>query len=217
MIQSMIRAITARHHLTGMNLGEYRKMKIKGMDVQIFAFRAEGIGHVSAMQISGFLGLSKRDTLVINPDEVDLPMFCYERIYGVGSDTMSVELIDTLLQPKAFAPLECVRENVANLPDVDPCASWYDSLKLKQSISKKGRKADQPALDHAAMDYLTAYLDSVPVAYLCDPVGKLQKAYSYVEGMLEHGGAIVDPFMKTLGAEKTGHLFRNILFGTGRI
>ena len=217
MIQQMIRSITARHRLTGMDLGEYRKMKVSGMTFQIYAFHAEGLGHVSAMQASGFLGLMKMDTLIINPDEVDLPLFSYDRIHAMGNDTLIYELYDTMLGKPDISQLDRVKDAAASLPDHDPGEHWYDAIKLPQSLSKKGKKESSEAFDRLAMDYLKAFLDCAADAPLCEPIPKMEKASVYVEGLLSHGGPSTDVFKKGLGDERTAHLFRNILFGTGRI
>ena len=84
MIQQMLRAVTARHHLHGADLGQYRKMKISGMTFQVYAFYAEGLGHVSAITASGFLGAMKMDTLIITPTEKDMPLFSYDRVHAMG-------------------------------------------------------------------------------------------------------------------------------------
>ena len=51
MIQTMLRAITEKHHLNGITVGEYGKMKVNGMNFQIWAFYAEGLG-LSLIHIS---------------------------------------------------------------------------------------------------------------------------------------------------------------------
>lgn len=217
MIQDMLRTITSRYHLEGMNLGEYRKMKVSGMNFQIYAFHAAGLGHVSAMQASGFFGLMKMDTLIINPDEVDLPLFSYDRVHAMGNDTLIHELYDTLLGQVDLSKLDVVKEEAKDLPDHDLGEHWYDSIKLPQSFSKKGKKNHTASFDKTAMDYLTAYLDCAEGAALCEPLPKMEKASVYVEGLLTHGGPSTDVFKKGIGSEKTGHLFRQILFGTGRV
>ena len=58
MIQKMLRAITAQYHLNAITTGEYGKMKVRGMNFDIWAFHAEGLGHVSAMTAKGFFGLT---------------------------------------------------------------------------------------------------------------------------------------------------------------
>lgn len=216
MIQTMLRTITAKYHLNAITIGEYAKMKVNGMDFQIWAFHADGLGHVSAMTASGFFGLMKMDTLIINPTEKDMPLFSYDRVHAMGNDTLIYELYDTLLEKADLSGTEAVKEKYQNLPDHDLGAHWYDSIKLPVSLSKKGKKAQRAGFDACALEYLEAYLADAEKAEYCDPAAKQGKASVYVEGLLEHGGPSTDVFKKGIGAEKNAQLFRNILFGTAR-
>ncbi len=216
MIRTMIRTITAKYHLNGITLGEFSKMKVNGMNFEIWAFHAEGLGHVSAMTATGFLGLMKMDTLIINPTEKDLPLFSYDRVHAMGNDTLICELYDTLLETTDLSKVEEVKAKHAALPDHDLGKHWYDDIKLPVSLSKKGKKAQTDAFDACAMDYLQAFLEAAEDAPYCDPAGKKEKASVYVEGLLANGGPSTDVFKKALGEEKTAHLFRYILFGTAR-
>lgn len=214
MIRTMLRTITEKHHLNAITLGEYAKMKVNGMNFEIWAFHAEGLGHVSAMVASGFFGLMKMDTLIINPTERDMPLFSYDRVHAMGNDTLIYELYDTLLGQTDLTGLEKVKDAYAALPDHDLGAHWYDSIKLKQSLSKKGKKAHRKSFDDCALKYLEAYLEAAEAAEYCEPGPKKEKASIYVEGLLTNGGPSTDVFKKGIGGEKTAELFRDILFGT---
>ena len=214
MIQQMLRTITAKHHLNGITLGEFSRMKVNGMNFEIWAFHAQGLGHVSAMTASGFLGLMRMDTLIINPTEKDLPLFSYDRVHAMGNDTLIYELYDTLLDSADLNKLESTKENFRHLPDHDLGQHWYDSIKLDVSLAKKGKKAQSAAFDSCALEYLQSFLDSAENAPYCDPAAKNAKASVYVEGLLTNGGPSTDVFKKGIGPEKTAELFRNVLFGT---
>jgi hypothetical protein len=214
MIQKILRTITGKFHLEGMNLGDYRKMKVRGLTFQIYAFHAEGLGHVSAMSASGFFGLMKMDTLIINPTQRDLPLLSYDRVYAMGNDTLIVELYDTMLGEADMTPLDSVKGRATALPDHDLGSHWYDSLKMPQSLSKKGKKVRSPAFDDVAMQYLNAFLAMAERAECCDIAAKQEKASVYVEGLLEQGGPSTDVFRKGIGPERTAELFRRFLFGT---
>ncbi len=216
MIQNMIRTITAKYHLNGITTGEFSKMKVNGMNFEIWAFHAAGLGHVSAMTAKGFFGLMKMDTLIINPTEKDMPLFSYDRVHAMGNDTLIYELYDTIVESADLSRVEAVKEKYAALPEHDLGKHWYDHIKLAVSLSKKGKKAQTAAFDTCAMEYLEAFLEAAEEAPYCDPALKKEKASVYVEGLLTHGGPSTDVFMKSMGSEKTGFLFRNFLFGTAR-
>lgn len=191
-----------------------QQLKVSGMKFQIRSYYVKGLGHVSAMIASGFLGLMKMDTLIINPTEVDMPLFSYDRVLAMGNDTLIFELYDTFLGQTDMSALDGVKASAAYLPDHDLGEHWYDSIKLPQSLSKKGKKAHSQSFDTTATHYLVQYLATAKTAALCDPEKKREKASVYVEGLLKNGGPSTDVFKKGIGEEKTAELFRKVLFGT---
>lgn len=215
MITEMLRTITEHYHLNGIDPKEYKKLKANGMDFQIWAFEAEGLGNVSAMTASGFFGLMKMDTLIITPTQVDMPLFSYDRVHAMGNDTLIFELYDTMLGKTDLSGLEAVKAAASDLPDHNLGEHWYDSIKLAVSLSKKGKKKQTPAFNQLTRDYLQAFLKGCQTSPGCaDADAKREKASVYVEGLLEHGGPSTDVFKKSIGAEKTGELFRKYLFAT---
>ena len=216
MIRAMIRTITSRYHLNAITLGEFSKIKSGGMSFDVWAFHAEGLGHVSAMTASGFLGLMKMDTLIINPTERDMPLFSYDRIQAKGNDTLIFELYDTCLEQAELSRVGEAKKNFANLPDHDLGQHWYDPIKLDVSMCKKGKRSHTPDFDKCSLEYLSAFLEDAGNASYCDPAGKQAKASDYVDGLLTNGGPSTDVFKKAIGEEKTAALFHNVLFGTGR-
>lgn len=214
MTEKMLQKISQWYALTEQDAQGFGKLKVNGMQFHIRTFQAEGLGHVSVMSASGFFGLMKMDTLIINPTQRDMPLLSYDRVYAMGNNTLIYELYDTMLENVEFAPIARVKQSVAHLPDHDLGQHWYDSIKLAVSLSKKGKKVHTAAFDGAAMEYLTAYLQCAETAEACAAEPKRVKASVYVEGLLEHGGPSTNVFKKGIGADKTADLFRNILFGT---
>lgn len=213
MIDKLLNLMNTRYPLTPIDVGEMAKLKANGMTFTVSAYRAQGLGHVSVMRAKGFFGLMKMDTLIINPEKVDLPLYSYDRIYAAGNDTLIVELYDTLLGKCDLSAMETVKAQYGNLPERDPGTHWYDSIKLKESISKKGKKAQTPDLDRLTIDHFQAYLNTA-VNQVEDSKAKNARASVYVEGLLSQGGPSTDVFKKTMGEEKTAALFRTVLFGT---
>ena len=204
--------IAEKYPLTEFPVGDMANLKASGMKFIVEAYKAEGLGHVSVMRANGFFGLMKMDTLIINPTELDLPLYSYDRIFAMGQDTLIVELYDTNLKAGDLSLLEEVKKEYENLPERDPGVHWYDSIKLKESISKKGKKAQTKGLDELTEKHFDAYL-STPAEVVTDKEAKLEKASYYVEGLLEKGGPSTDVFKKSLGVEKTTTLFKKYLFG----
>ena len=184
------------------------------MNFTIRAFRADGLGWVSVMTASGFFGLMKMDTLIINPTEADMPLLSYDRIVAMGNDTLIYELYDTMVGQPDLSALDKAKGRTNLLPDHDLGKHWYDDIKLPQSISKKCKKVQTPAFDDAACQYLISYLNAAKAAPVCEAEPKREKASVYVEGLLSNGGPSTNVFKKSIGDEKTAQLFRNVLFGT---
>jgi hypothetical protein len=203
--------IKEKYSLSPINAGDMATLKASGMKFSVEAYKAEGLGHVSVMRAKGFFGLMKMDTLIINPTEIDLPLYSYDRILAMGNDTLIVELYDTVVGEYSDAQLTKVKEKFTTLPERDPGEHWYDSIKLASSISKKGKKITQE-LDQLTIEHFRAYLESSP-ATVTDGKSKKDMAAVYVNGLLEKGGPSTDVFKKELGVEKTTKLFREILFG----
>ena len=212
MTNKLLELIKDKYPINALDVGNMKMLKANGMTFAIEAYYAKGLGHVSVMRAKGFFGLIKMDTLIINPKEIELPLYSYDRIYAMGNDTLIVELYDTLSGACDLDALENVKKQYADLAERDPGAHWYDSIKLPESISKKGKKAQTGRFDQLAIQHLLAYLDINDQARCVDE--KQRKSAFYVEGLLQNGGPSTDVFKKTLGVEKTTELFRRVLFGT---
>ena len=77
MTDRLLDIIKGSFPLTEIDCGEFAKMKVSGMNFEITAYKAEGLGHISVMRASGFMGLMKMDTLIINPRDIDLPIISH--------------------------------------------------------------------------------------------------------------------------------------------
>lgn len=212
-MQRMLDKINSEFPLTEKSTGEFARVKAKGMTFQIKQYEAEGLGNVSVMEAKGFFGLMQMDTLIINPLKKDLPLFSYDRILAMGNDTLIIELYDTLLEKRDFEELSFWKEENKNLPEHDLGKHWYDSIKLSESVSKKGKKEHSGLFDQFTAAYFEKYLNS-KAADVSDIKEKNKKASVYVEGLLSNGGPSTDVFKKEFGEAKTAKLFREILFGT---
>ncbi len=214
MVHKLLTAIGEQYPLTGVNPGAYASLKANGTKFQVQAYQAEGLGWVSIMNASGFFGLMKMDTLIINPTVLDMPLLSYDRVHAMGNDTLIYELYDTFVGEASLPATAQAKQEGACLPDHDLGSHWYDAIKLPESLSKKGKKQHTVPFDVLADKYLSAFLSDCSLAPACDPEAKRTKAAVYVEGLMQNGGPSTDVFKKALGEDKTTDLFRRILFGT---
>lgn len=215
MLNKMLKIIEKSFKLEEIDVKEYSKIKAKGMKFDIKAYYAKGLGHVSVMTAKGFFGLMKMDTLIINAIEKDLPLYSYDRVHAMGNDTLIIELYDTIIHPSEFEDIDKVNDKYDDIPKHDLGEHWYDSIKLEESVSVKGKiKKDKELFDEYAMEHFQAYINTVNGGSDVDTKKKQEKASVYVEGLLKNGGPSTDVFKKALGEEATTELFRNYLFGT---
>ena len=214
MTDKLLSMIKERFPLKEKNVGAFASLKANGMKFTVSAYEAEGLGHVSVMTAKGFFGLMKMDTLIVNPKTLDLPLYSYDRILAMGNDTLIVELYDTMVEPLDTEALKAVNEANKDLPERDPGTHWYDGIKLKESVSKKGKKLTAQ-FDAYTKAYTDAYLN-LPAKPVTDPKTKREKTEAYVEGLLKNGGPSTDVFKQALGETRTRELFSRVLFGTSR-
>lgn len=204
--------VQSGYQLIPVDTSAYENLKVRGMRFDIKAYKAHGLGHVSLMSASGFFGLMKMDTLIINPSEIDLPLYSYDRILAMGNDTLIIELYDTMVTKSSFESLDALIYKYQHLPQRDPGKHWYDDIKLSQSISFKGKKTVTEAFDELSIAYLKCFLET-PGAPVMDADAKKEKALFYINGLLENGGPSTDVFVKGIGKERTAELFHNVLLG----
>ena len=215
MTDRLLTLINEKYPITDIDCGEFANMSVKGMKFKISAYKAEGLGHVSIMRGSAMMGLMKMDTLIINPTELDLPLYSYDRILAMGNDTLIVELYDTLLGEFSEDKLLERKDGFSHLPERDPGKHWYDSIKLKSSISKKGKARNvSNGFEYLTMEHLYAYLYPDEAKIVQDYEAKQDKARIYVNGLIEKGGPSTDVFKGAIGEAKTRELFESVLFGT---
>jgi hypothetical protein len=212
MLDKLLKKIKEKYILEEVDVNEFSSFKAKGMKFSVQAYHAKGLGHISVMKAVGFFGLMKMDTLIIVPNEKDLPLYSYDRIFAMGNDTLIVELYDTIVNKFSVSALDFVKNKYNHISERDPGEHWYDYMKLSQSISKKGKKKVSKELDLLALEHFDAYLD-METLELTDFRKKNELSSKYVKGLLEHGGPSTNVFIKMFGQEKTKNLYRDILFG----
>jgi hypothetical protein len=217
MTSKILDLIKKNHTLKSKSVGELKTFKAKGMTFVCEAFNAEGLGHVSVMRAKGFFGLMKMDTLVIAPENKDLPLLSYDRIYAMGNDTLFIELFDTMGEEKADLSLvNSIKNKYSCLPERlakgEEPKHWYDDIRLPETTFKKGKKAHKVGFDAYAAEYIYSYLSLS--ANACDVAEKKDRTDIYVDGLLSKGGPATDVFKKELGFIKTSEILKTVLFGT---
>lgn len=203
--------------LSQVDLGENARLKVGPMTFSLKQWQVADVGNLSVMAGSALLGLMKMDTVILTPLDRDAPLFSYDRIRVLGADTMLVELYDTQVAGAAclegsLAALEELKASLGDIGNYSQGARWYDAIRLPQSLAKKGRGVSE-RLDRAALRAAELYSALLSRAPRCGREEKTAKTVDYVQGLLDHGGASTDLFVKKLGQSRTAYIFRHILFG----
>jgi hypothetical protein len=211
--KELLEIIAERYPLSPKDAGEFKTLTVNGMTFEISPYYAAGLGHVSLMHGAASFAPMAVDTLIVAPYEKELPLLSYDRISAMGTDTLFVEFYDTLTAPCDMSSVETARDSGRALPDHDPGAHWYDSIRLKESLFKKAGADQTPALDELAKAVFRAYA-LIPAPAPASLAEKRRKTADYVSALLSHGGPSTDPFIKQLGEAKTRDLYTKVLFGT---
>lgn len=117
-----------------------------------------------------------------------------------------------MVEKPDLSELNAVKSRFSHLAERDPGEHWYDDIKLAESISKKGKKAQVSDFDTLATEHFNAYLNA-SAQNVSDISRKNELSARYVGGLLSQGGPSTDVFKKSLGIERTEKLFKKVLFG----
>lgn len=210
-INDFIGKLSSQFKVSERNLGEYARVKKSGMDFEIHGYEIEGIGKMSTLSMKAMLGLMKMETLIVSPMEVDTPLYSFDWVRAMGSDTLIIELYDTQLAPCDLGAFDAEKAKAAALPDNDLGQHWYNYLHLSPTVSKKGKKGKvdySPLIEGYTEEFIKLLKCSAP----CDKAAKQKKIYDYTDGLLTNGGPACDQFKKMIGEEKTRELFMKYIF-----
>ena len=214
MIEKLIEELGESYELRPLENKEFESFKVKGMQFETKAFDALFLGRVSSIHGKMPLGLMEMETLIINPFELDVPLFSLDLIKVPGKINVIVEQYDTLVHAKrnenAFLN---IKEKYADMDDKTSGPRWYDELRYASSVSKKVSRKDAKKVVELVDEYFEAYLDLCRDARVVDKAEKKVKADLYRDGLVDNGGVAADSFIKAWGKEKTKQFFEEVLFG----
>ena len=100
MTDKLLKEIGEIYPLTRCEAPEFDSFNLAGMDFVTKGWKAEGLGQVSLMEASGMGGAMGMTSLIVNPIEIDAPLFNLDIISLPGKKMLYMELYDTLLTAK---------------------------------------------------------------------------------------------------------------------
>lgn len=214
MTEKLIGELKKIYPFTPCEAPDFDRFSLNGMDFTARGWDARGLGRVSLMGATGMGGAMGMTALIVNPVEIDAPLFNLDLICVPGKRMLYMELYDTLLNaPRNEAPFAAVRGEYGDIVDIPGKPCWYDDIRYGASVTKVALDGQAERLEELMTQYSERYLDLLKDARPCDPVQKKVRANAYRDGLLAHGGPATDAFLKTWGPEKTGQLFETVLFG----
>lgn len=214
MIKKMMEEIQSKYKCTPVDAGVFAKVVIDGANFQINAYDVEGLGRVSTVQMKRLVGLWEMQSLIINPLEVDMPIYYYNRHREKGNYIYRVELFDTQMNPMELDALQAVVEKYASIPDEPQNERWYDSMKLPVSLVKKVGKKNKEELEPLAWEHFKTYFDKLENASACKEAEKKKKAKVFVDELCKQSGlAVVEIFLGNYGENVVTKLCNEVLFG----
>lgn len=214
MIEKLIEEFAQSYTFDAIENKEFESFKVNGMDFEVKAYDAQFLGRVSSMKGKMKFGLMKMETLIVNPLELDVPLFSLDLIQVPGKLIVILEQYDTLVNAKRNESVFLnIKEKYEDLEDRSSKSAWYDELRYSSSIGKKVSKKKADRVKEMIEEYFEAYLDLCRDARVIGKEEKKVKADLYRDGLLENGGASTDSFLKAWGREKTERFFKEVLFG----
>ena len=192
----------------------YAKIDKSGMHFTITTYEVKGFGHLSVIDMKAMLGLMKMESVILNAETKDLPLFSGDFIKAMGKCTLLEEFYDTMIDPIPDADITVyrgVKAKYADLPLYSTEPHWYDSIRYDFTLGATDKSLNTRK-EGITADYLAAYLKNAEHAPAADPAHKKEKTKAYVDGLLTNGGPAVNQFKKLFGEAATREIFEKYLF-----
>ena len=214
MIEKIFEEIESKYTCTAVDVGDFKDVRVEGAKIQVAAYDVEEFGRMSTVSVRGFLGLWKMQSVILNPMEVDMPIYYYHRHDKKGNELCMVEIIDTFLNKREMASLTAVLDQYKSIPDLEVKENWYDEIKLSCGFLKSVKKSEEAVLDELTLAHLREYLKLAEIAPKCGKTRKKEAASDFVEGLVEQSGiAVLQLFRSYYDKKVATKLCRDILFG----
>ena len=177
MIEDLIKKIGEFYELSEIKNDEFSHLEVSRMEFDVKAYDAMCLGRVSYMKAKGMMGLMNMESLIINPFEIDVPLFSLDLIKVLGKYTLCMEMYDTLAnENRKEDAFNAIKKEYDHFEDFVTKERWYDAIRYRSSMAKKFKKKDLDTLTELIDRYFEIYLDQCKDARLCDRDMKKHKA-----------------------------------------
>ena len=222
-VDTVVAELKENFTVSPVDVGDYKKMKIYGiMNFDVEQYDIEGIGNLSIMRMNA-LGLMQMSTVVITPQDKNLPLLSADYMYILSNRKAYLEFYDVVAEKdddynRLLASLTDAKNKYAHLEDIQASEAWYADL-LTVTTYKAGKPESDKDLKGLLTDSLDVYMShakQLPLLTADEKAEKLDITVKYTDGLIEKGGISTDVFKKELGPEETKKFFDNIFFGTAK-
>lgn len=153
------------------------------------------------------------ESIIINPIQVDAPLFSIEYMKIINNKTTIIEQYDTLLNSERKEDeFINIRNKYKDYEKINEDKHWYDDLLYKSSFRIATNKKNDDVSENCINECVSAYIEQLKNSDKCDIDLKKQKAHKYSDGLIENGGPSTDVFNKGIGQEKTKEFFNKVVF-----
>lgn len=219
-IDAALNELKANYPVTSVDAGEYSELKMYGiMKFDVEQYNIEEVGNLSIMRVN--MGVMQMGTLVITPQDKNLPLLSTDYMYILGNRKAYLEFYDVVKEKddtyqQLLTSLSEVQDKYDYLENVEVTPAWYAPL-LTVTSYKSGSFDTDTDLQGMLVDSIQAYLahsKQLPALTDAQKAEKLAITVEYTDGLIENGGISTDVFKDQLGAEETKKFFDNVFFGT---
>lgn len=222
-IDAAMNELNKQHTITPIDTGDYKEMTIYGiMKFHVEQYNIKELGNLSIMRVN--MGFMQMATLVITPQDKNMPLLSMDYMYILGNRKCYVEFYDVVEQKdesynSLMELLSGVEKKYDYLEDIETSTAWYEHL-LTVTYYKGGNSDYDEDFKNMMIDSLSTYLShskELPKLSGSQRSEKLRITLEYTDGLIEKGGVSTDVFKDSLGDEETKKFFDNVFFGTSTI
>ena len=222
-VDAVLAKLNEDYAVTPVDVGSYKKMKIYGiMKFDVEQYHIADIGNLSIMRMNA-LGLMQMATIVITPQDKNLPLLSADYMYILSNRKAYLEFYDVVAEKddaynELLNSLTVAKEKYNHLEDIQASEAWYADL-LTVTTYKAAKPESDADIKNLLIDSLDVYLKhakNLPLLTAEEKAEKLDITVKYTDGLIEKGGISTDVFKKELGPEETKNFFDNIFFGTAK-
>lgn len=222
-IDAAMNELNIQYTITPIDTGDYKEMTIYGiMKFHVEQYNIKELGNLSIMRVN--MGFMQMATLVITPQDKNMPLLSMDYMYILGNRKCYVEFYDVVEQKdesynSLMELLSGVEKKYDYLEDIETSTAWYEHL-LTVTYYKGGNSDYDEDFKNMMIDSLSTYLShskELPKLSGSQRSEKLRITLEYTDGLIEKGGVSTDVFKDSLGDEETKKIFDNVFFGTSTI